>query len=271
VQLPKQRPSLWYMLFTDEASSQYRIRDEIAKSDSRGSMSAVLALAQYSMGIEGSAQAERRRSRGMLRNAHSRAARCVAMAAVYCRGEQWPSEPRGGAATVLAGEGFGGFYGGNCVDQPMGKAAIDAQTAMPKSRETGKGRVDEEHGGRTLAVLLFGESRDEECWPRVDGSLYKSRAGQVRGYGYRNKGCRKSLAGWKMEKLVRNARVVWMQAGQAWLSCPGQQKKQANKVGPMLGTLARWGRRGRRVARIMARVQARVQSVMAQLESASHV
>jgi hypothetical protein len=141
------------MLFTDEASSQYRIRDEIAKSDSRGSMSAVLALAQYSMGIEGSAEAVRRRSRGMLRNAHSRAARCVAMAPVYCRGEQWSSEPSGGAATVLAGEGFGEFYGGNCVDQPMGKAAIDAQTAMPKSRETGKGRVDEEHGGRTLAVL----------------------------------------------------------------------------------------------------------------------
>jgi hypothetical protein len=31
VQLPKQRPSLWYMLFTGVASNQYRIGDEICE------------------------------------------------------------------------------------------------------------------------------------------------------------------------------------------------------------------------------------------------
>jgi hypothetical protein len=76
-------------------------------------------------------------------------------------------------------------------------------------------------------------------------ALCKSRAGQSEDTDIVTKDAESS---WSVdsrveaEKLVRRARVVWMQAGQAWLSCPGQRREASQQGGSSRGSwiLAQW-------------------------------
>jgi hypothetical protein len=76
-------------------------------------------------------------------------------------------------------------------------------------------------------------------------AICKSRAGQSEDMDIVTKDAESS---WSVdsrveaEKLVRRARVVWMQAGQAWLSCPGQRREASQQGGSSRGSwiLAQW-------------------------------
>jgi hypothetical protein len=183
----------------------------------------------------------------MLRHAHNRAARRVAMAVVWCcRRERWPSGSGRRRCTALTGGGFGGWYGRQLCRPAHGRSRNRRSDGHAEKQGGGR-RAGRRRAPRLEGVLVCSVSPGTKSPMLAPGSpaLCKSRAGQSEDTDIVTKDAESS---WSVdsrveaEKLVRRVRVAWMQAGQAWLSCPGQRREASQQGGSSRGSwiLAQW-------------------------------